>query len=109
MKAKLAGLAAVAALGVAACEDGSAPGMEEAQPVVSEARQSAHPLLVAINRKLEARRAKVRVPWIEYRTATERAGSASRSSPSTGGTSRSSSSSSLAIPVVEDGPTSPTW
>jgi hypothetical protein len=69
MRAKLAGLAAVAALGVAACEDGSAPGMEEAQPVVSEARRSAHPLLVAINRKLEARRAKVRVPWIEYRTA----------------------------------------
>jgi hypothetical protein len=70
MKAKLAGLAAVAALGVAACEDGSAPGMEEAQPVVSEARKSAYPLLVAINRKLEARRAKVRVPWIEYRTAS---------------------------------------
>jgi len=69
MRAKLAGLAAVAALGVAACEDGSAPGMEEAQPVVSEARKSAHPLLVAVNRKLEARRAKVRVPWIEYRTA----------------------------------------
>jgi hypothetical protein len=69
MRAKLAGLAAIAALGIAACEDGSAPGMEEAQPVVSEARKSAHPLLVAVNRKLEARGAKVRVPWIEYRTA----------------------------------------
>lgn len=69
MKAKLVGLAAIAALGVVACEDSSAPGMEEAQPVVSEARKSAHPLLVAINRTLAARGAKVRVPWIEYRTA----------------------------------------
>jgi hypothetical protein len=68
MRTSVAGLMALAALGLASCQDAGAPAMDEAQPVITEARKGPHPVLVQINRKLEARRAKFRVPYVEYRT-----------------------------------------